>query len=226
MKNYTTTTTKGNNLPDLRGIVPYGKVLASAGDEHVVIDLRFGGPPKIVRRDRETTTVAPLSGVFRSRAGNIFYVRRSETSGRWYSQVLVGERWVYTGQRAFIHLAGAERLGKTPWCERRRRLRRCGAALVTVEELRVGLCGACAWVHEHGEPTHGDLRTVECPKCGSGPSWACRDEDGVPFDGHHRARRGAFVAGRMAELVEDHPPLGAQRPVLSSIDQPDCPTPG
>jgi hypothetical protein len=193
-------------LPAVGAVVPGGRVLGvRPPDRYVVIDLRYGSPPKVMTEMPPSRTAGPIgwtrstpleAGVWSSPSGVTFWVRRSKT-GQWYASVFAGGAWRYVGQNAFAGAFDWERLGDTPWCKHRRRMWRCGSALTTVAEFRVGRCATCAWVFAHGEPTHPDLRTVGCPKCGAGAGQACSDEEGQAFDGHHRARRDAYVAGQV-----------------------------
>jgi hypothetical protein len=193
-------------LPAVGAVIPGGRVLGvRPPDRYVLLDLRYGSPPAVMTEMPPSRTAGPVgwirstplgAGVWSSPAGLTFWVRRSK-AGRWYASVLAGGAWHYTGQQAFANAFDWEHLGDTPWCKHWRRTSRCGAMLTTIAEFRAGRCAPCAWVFEHGEPDHPDLRTVACPKCTVGPHQACRDEDGVAFDGHHRARRDVFLAGQV-----------------------------
>jgi hypothetical protein len=202
---YTKSGAGGNHRLPKVGREAHGEVLAvHPPDTYVFVSDSYGGQPAVVKLDPLGIPVARglKPGTYVTPAGNIFWLRRS-ARGRFYAQILVGERWVYVGIKPFPGVASWELLRDgEPWCGYRTRgHKRCKGPLVTVGDLRLGLCNLCAWAAEHGEPTHADMRGVTCQTCWSEPGEACRDDDDEPFDGHHRARRDAYVAGRLAGQV-------------------------
>lgn len=178
-------------LPDVGATTSYGKVVAVEPPNHyIAADQLYGGQPKVVQLHLGgITTVDPLDGVLRSRAGVVYWVRRSE-QGRWYVQILAGGRWHYVGQRPFGNLVGCERLTGRPWC------RGCRVSLTDVTDLRAGRCAMCAFIAEHGPPRREQIREVACPECGVGPGEVCR-EDGGDRERNHAARRDACIAVQM-----------------------------